>query len=156
MSMPISRIASTAAGCTRGAGLVPAEWTSSAGSKDFISPSAIWLRAEFPVHRIRILVGPAASVMSGSPRATGVDAGKHATVPFPIDPKCDIDQGNEHRDFDQRSDHGGESGAMVDAERGDCHGDGEFEIVGRCRKGERGCLRIVGANLVAHPERHEE
>src|ERR1022692_473629 len=198
MSMPISFMTAIASGRTE-LGLVPALNTSKPPPPSVRNnPSPIWLRAELPVHRTRILfvismsspfcwfrlprrrashrrqdVGrrreicqvlvlyswfnpPEPRTQSSFLRATRVDSCKHAAVPFPIDPKCDIDQRNQNRDLDQRSDHGCESGTVVDAERGDCHGDGEFEIVRRCGEGKRGCFRIVGTHLLTHPKRHEE
>src|SRR5215831_14710857 len=54
MSMPISRMASMASGFTRAAGSVPALRTSNSSAAFSRSrPSAIWLRAEFPVQSTR-------------------------------------------------------------------------------------------------------
>ena len=47
----------TAVGFTCAAGLVPAEYTFSAGLNDCRKPWAIWLRQLLPVQRIRILIG---------------------------------------------------------------------------------------------------
>src|SRR5512135_1821451 len=52
--MPASRSASSAPSATLGCGRVPAEIARTAGPRSwFTSAWAIWLRQEFPVHRIR-------------------------------------------------------------------------------------------------------
>jgi len=54
MSIPISRITAIASGRTW-VGFVPAEKTSQSGPASWRNnPSAIWLRAEFPVQRINM------------------------------------------------------------------------------------------------------
>jgi len=49
-------MAAIALGFALAAGLVPAEYTLSRESKDLRNPSAIWLRQEFPVQRMRIRI----------------------------------------------------------------------------------------------------
>ncbi|MBK7399566.1 MAG: hypothetical protein IPJ34_25730 [Myxococcales bacterium] len=44
----------------------------------------------------------------------------------------------------------------MDAERGDRDGDGELEVVGRRGERQRGGARVVGAQPLAHEERHRE
>src|SRR3989339_571784 len=54
--MPTSAITCTAKGCTWLAGWVPALATSQAGARCRSQPAAIWLRQEFPVHKINIFM----------------------------------------------------------------------------------------------------
>ena len=54
-----------------------------------------------------------------------------------------MDQTDQHRHFDERADHRGESHPGRDSEHGDGHRDGQFEIVPRRGESQRGAARVI-------------
>ena len=124
-------------------------------------PSAIWLRAELATQRKRMLVGVVVGVHRRRPRRRR--ARRRAR------PRADASGKKrfcaQSATFTRPMSTGtSTSGPMTAAKaaplwmpkRGDGDRDGELEVVRRGGERERRRLRVVGADALAHEERHHE
>src|SRR3954453_1438712 len=107
MSMPTSRIASTATGLTWSAGWLPAERTSTSSPARWRSqPAAIWERPALGTQTNSTL-GRSLIVFSSKRSPSGrwlVDASRDSGVtgePASGGPERDVDQGDQHRHIDE-------------------------------------------------------
>lgn len=73
-----------------------------------------------------------------------------------MQPERNADEQNQHGNFDQRTDHGGESHARIDTEYGDGYGDSEFKIIAGGSKRQRCAFRIIRAGFFSQKGRAEK
>src|SRR5690606_14215483 len=146
MSMPTSRIASTAIGLIWSAGAEPAERTSiRPAARCDSQPAAIWERPALCTQTNRTLG------LSGMCRLLGLEQASA--------PQADVDQGDQDGHLDERPDHPGQRLARGDAEDADRDRDGQFEVVARGGEGERGGPLVPETDHATGQERateHEE
>src|SRR5665647_2010786 len=79
----------------------------------------------------------------------------HAPV-LAAHPQGHVDQADKDGHLHERPDDGREGDAGADAEHGHAHGDCQLEVVAGGGERQRGGLGVVGADLTAHVEAHEE
>lgn len=113
MSIPISRRTEIASGRTE-VGREPADQTlTPGGAIECAIPSAIWLRAELATHRNRMPF---------------ILSRLHSII-FTAKPQGHVNQPNECRHFNKRSNHGRKCTPMLDSEGRNGNRNCEFEII---------------------------
>ena len=67
-----------------------------------------------------------------------------------------MDQTDHDRDFNQGTDDGRESSAVMDAEGCDRHGDGQFEVIRCCSKRKSRRLPVGSSHFMTHDKRNQK